>query len=207
MLLTRKTRQTTPGQPKPPLTQLKELPSEQRASVMAILRANTYEQARPLIEQLVGFAASVDTLGRFFAWQGLLEAMETSSEMIEQAGDFLSERHPDWTEENMRESACAFFTLQSVAQRDHRAFACIAQLGLKSSRDRLLAERLKFDKARTARKLALTRRRVRLEQLRFEESLRRKLDAGVEAVAKAFKNNPEAMELFQEASKKIGYTP
>jgi hypothetical protein len=32
-------------------------------------------------------------------------------------------------------------------------------------------------------------------------------NTGVPPVSKAFKNNPEAMELFQEASKKIGYIP
>jgi hypothetical protein len=203
MLLARKLRQPSAGQPKPPLTKLKELPAEQRAKVMDLLRSQTYEEAQPGIEQLVGFSCPIYTLTRFHHWQKASEAMEVSAETTEQIGDFLRERYPDWTEEKMRETASAFFTMLAMSRQDTRGFACVARLGLESGRDRILAEKLKFDKAKTERKLALNEQRLELDTLKLRESLRKKVDVGLDALAKAFKKYPEAMELYQQAREKL----
>src|SRR5689334_8614665 len=101
MLLTRKIKQPAPGQPKPPLTRLKELPVAERTRVNEILRAHTYEQAQPLIQQLLGCGCSRSVLNRFFQWQQIEEAMEISEDTLTQAVAFLQASYPDWTEEKM----------------------------------------------------------------------------------------------------------
>ena len=203
MLIQRKLRQPSPGEPKLPLIRLKELAAEERARVMHILRANTYEQALSMVEQIVGFNCSIDTLKRFFAWQQTGQAMELSDEMIGQIGDFLRERYPGWSEEKMRETASAFFTFHTMSQRDTRGFACIARLGLESGREQILADKLKFDKEKTARKLALNAKRLELDKLKFEHSQSRKLDIALDALAEDFKKNPEALKLYRVARQKL----
>jgi len=68
---------------------------------------------------------------------------------------------------------------------------------------RLRSDKLKFDKAKSARKLRLNRQRLELDQLKFEQSLRQKLDVALDALAKSFKKYPEAMELYEHARKKL----
>jgi len=199
----RKLRQPSPGEPKPPLTKLKELSAEERGKVMNILHANTYEQAQPLVEQLVGFHSSIDTLRRFFAWHQTDHAMELTDEAIGQIDNFLRERYPGWSEEKMRETASAFFTIHTMAQRDTRGFACVARLGLESTRDRILADKLKFEKAKTARKLVLNRQRLELDRQKFQCFQSRKMALALDAVAEAFKGNPEALKLYRQAREMI----
>ena len=170
---------------------------------MAILRANTYEQAQPLVEQLVGFPSSIDTLKRFFAWQQTDLAMELTDETIGQIGDFLRERYPGWSEEKMRETASAFFTIHTMSQRDTRGFACVARLGLENSRDRIRANKLKFEKEKTARRLVLGQQRLELDREKFEHSQYRKLEVAFEELGKTFKDNPEALKLYQQAVAKV----
>jgi hypothetical protein len=199
MLQNRKIKQPPPGQPKPPLTQLKELPPDTRAQIGGILRANTYEQAQPLIEQLLGFSCSTSVLFRFYQWHKTQDAMEISEDAITQVVSFLQESYPDWTEEKMRQSASAFFAMHAVSKRDIRGFTSIARLGLQSGRDRVLAERLEFDKAKAAQKVALNRQRLQLDKLKFKESKLRKLEVGLDAIGASFKKNPKALALYQQA--------
>ena len=146
MLLERKLRQPSPGQPKQPLTRLKELPPEERDAVMGILESNSYEQARALVEARVGIACSVDTLGRFFAWKSAQKTMAHSDEMLGEVEDFIAEHYQGWSEEKMREAASAFFMARTMEKRDAKSFACVAKLGLDSRRERNEAEKLVFEK-------------------------------------------------------------
>jgi hypothetical protein len=98
---------------------------------------------------------------------------------------FTRDHHADWPEERIREAAAGFFTLHTMAKRDVKGFASMARLHLQTERCRIKV------------------RKLELEKLKFEESLRRKLDAGLDALARVFKKKPEAMRLYQEARKLV----
>jgi hypothetical protein len=180
-----KLRQPVAGQPKPPLTKLKELPSAERGKIMEMLRSHTYRDAEPMVSEAVGFTCTIDVLCRFFSWQGAQEDMVISSDMLRQVMSFTRAHHADWPEEKVREAAASFFTLHTMAKRDVKGFASMARLHLQTERCRI------------------KERKLELEKLKFEESLRRKLDAGLDALAKAFKKKPEAMNLYQQARELI----
>ena len=149
--------------------------------MMEILRSHTYRDAEPLVAQAVGFACSVDVLCRFFSWQGAQEDLEISDDLLQQVGSFIREHFAAWPEEKIREAAASFFTFHTMNKRDVEGFASMARLRVQAERCRI------------------RERKLELEQLKFEESMRRKVDAGLDALAKAFKKNPEAMKLYQQA--------
>jgi hypothetical protein len=180
-----KIRQPRAGQPKPPLTQLKELPPAQRGKIMEILRSHSYRDAEPMVSRAVGFRCSIYALCRFSSWQRAQEDMEISDDMLRQVVSFTRKRHADWPEEKIRAAAASFFTLRSMAKRNEKVFTSIARLHLQAERCRI------------------KERKLELEKLKFEESLRCKEEAGWDALVKAFEKNPQAMELFQQASKLI----
>jgi hypothetical protein len=203
MLLQRKLKQAPSGQTKQPLTLLKELPQIERARIMAILRDHTYEQAQPLVEPILGCPCSVDTLGRFFRWQGTQERLEASDETLGHVAEFIQERYPNWTEEKMRELASTFFTMQAMARGDTRAFASAARLALNSARNQLQERRLEFDKKKLDCKQKLNAKRLDLDERKFEQSLQRKLEYGLEELARHFKKYPEALRIYQQAREMI----
>ncbi len=177
----RKLNQPGTGQPKAPLTKLKELPPAERAKVMEILRSHTYRDAEPLVGELVGFACSMDVLCRFFSWQGAQEDMEISQGMLSQVAAFTREQLEGWPKEKIREEAASFFTLQTLAKRDVKGFASMARFYLQAERARIKEKKLE------------------LEQQKFEESQRNNFEAALDAIGKAFKKKPEAMRLYQQA--------
>lgn len=137
---TRKLRQPGPGQKKPALTRLKELPAEDRARLMAVLRENTYTQAAPLCEQLVGFPCSLDVLSKFWQWQGTQEDLETSNDWLDQFEQFTRSQNPDWSADKVREQAIAFFLAQTAGKKDLKGFVQIAQIDQNERSGRIKAQ-------------------------------------------------------------------
>jgi hypothetical protein len=144
-MLEYKLRQPSPGQTKPPLTRLKELPAVKRAEVMAILRARTYDQARPAVEALVGFGCSTGALCRFFSWQAKQDEARASEDMVGQVTRFIREHRSDWTEDKVREVASTFFMMHAMKNRDSRDFVRVARLGLQGEHNQLDERKLDFN--------------------------------------------------------------
>jgi hypothetical protein len=150
----RKLRQVSEG-PKPALTRLKELPAEDRAKLMLVLRENTYDKAEPVFENTVGFHCSRQVLSKFFAWQGSQEELENSNDLIAQYEEFCRKQNPDWKPERVRDNAIAFFMMQTTGNKDREGFVEIASLDLKERQARTKAS---FEE----RKISLSERKVRL---------------------------------------------
>lgn len=151
----RKIRQPSDGEEKPPMTRLKELPAEERAKLMHVLRENTYRKAIPLIENLVGFYCSLDVLSKFFTWQDKQEDLEKSNDFIEQYEEFTQRQHPEWSPERIRDDATAFFMASATANKDLKGFALIAQI---DQQERAGRAKVKFEE----RKISISDRRVTL---------------------------------------------
>lgn len=150
----RKLRQPSKG-PKPALTRLKELPGEERAKLMGILRDNTYDKAAPLFENLLGFACSRDVLSKFFQWQGTQEDLENSNDFMAQFEEFTRKQNPDWSADKVRDHAIAFFLAQTAARQDRKGFVQIASLDLEERKARTKAKN-------EERKISISERRVTL---------------------------------------------
>ena len=196
MSLERKVRQVSVGGVLPPLTRLKGLSPEVQAGVMGILRSHTYEQAPPLVEALVGFACSSDTLERFYAWQSTRRVMGCAEESISEVIEFIKEHYTDWTEEKMREAASAFFMAKTIEKQDARSFACVAQLGLKSNRDKIEAQKVEFEKVKLERRSELTAKRLELDQAKFKWAQTKQIDIAMDALNDEFRGNPKALQSF-----------
>ena len=203
MLFERKLKQAPVGRPTAPLTRLKGLSPEVQAGVMWILRDHTYEQAPPFVEALVGFAVSEDTLERFYAWQSTRRVMGCAEETMSEVIEFIKEHYTDWTEEKMREAASAFFMAKTIQKQDARSFACVAQLGLKSNRDKIEARKLEFEKVKLERRAELTAKRLELDHAKFKWSQQKQTDIAMEALGDEFRENPEAMTLYRKAKEAL----
>jgi hypothetical protein len=179
--MNRKLRQPSPGEPKPPLTKLKELPVTQRDSLMDILRDRTYGEASPLVSELVGFPCSAKVLSKFFPWQQSQESLEGAEDLLDQIVAFEKQRHPDWPVEKARALATTFFMRHAMEKRDLKEFATAARLSLQNEEAERNAGRLE------------------LQQLKLEESQRTKLEVGLKAIGRCFRKNPEALKLYQQA--------
>ena len=142
MIPLRKIKQPPPGEAKPSLTRLKELSPDVRAKLMGILRANTYVQARPLVEAEVGFDCPVEALGRFFRWQAKASEEEAADDIAGEVEKFLRERHPDWTDAKLEELGSMFFMMKAMGDDDARGFVRAAQVSLKREQRQVLGRRL-----------------------------------------------------------------
>ncbi len=176
-----KIRQPRDGSPKPPATLLKELPLEQRAKIMEILATHTYKDAEPLVQNLVGFHCSSDVLCRFRKWQETLQDMELSHDRIRQIAEFQDGPLHDLPPEKLRELSATFYAMTFLARDDIKGFARASQIALQNERERLRDHRLQLD------------------QQKFEESQRNKFDVALNAIRKAFRKNPQALNLFDQA--------
>jgi hypothetical protein len=169
------------GQVKPAATRLKELPAEVRLQVMQILKDHSYKAAEPLVESLVGFFCSTDVLCRFRKWHEAMEAMELGQDRVRQITEFLLEKMPDVPTEKVNELAGTFYALMSLGQSDAKMFVNVSRAEAQVERERIRQKRLD------------------LEERRFQESLRKKLDLGIEALGKLFRQSPEAWQHFERA--------
>jgi hypothetical protein len=155
---TRKIKQS--NGPKPPITRLKELPEDERAKLMAILRANTYEAAGPLVENVFGFACSRQVLSKFFQWQTTQEDLDQANDTMAQVEEFIARQNKDWTPEKVRNAAITFFTAQTTSNKDLDGFVTVANLDLNERKAKTKAgfEREKIDLQK--RKLVLLEKKA-----------------------------------------------
>lgn len=100
--------------------------------------------------------------------------MRRNESAVERLMRDLSKEHPEWTIEQLQKVGQAFFTSLAVEQQDPKGWFLAQQLALKE-------KQLEFD------------------QQRYKEALRSKIQAGLEAVAEAFRGNTQAMALYRQA--------
>src|SRR6185437_2768595 len=186
IVMDRKVKQPAEGEDKPAATRLNELPAAIRAQVIEILDGNTYKAAEPLVSGLVGFQCSSDVLYRFRKWMKASKRMEMGRERLSQIASFLKEQMPEASTEEMREMSGIYYTLISLGDGDARTFVDVSRAESQAERERIRQKRLDLD------------------ERMFKESLRGKLDAGLDGLAKLSQGNPEAMKHFNKAAELIG---
>jgi hypothetical protein len=177
----RKIYQVREGKTKPAMSRLKGLPETVQTQVLGILEACTYKDAEPMVETLVGFFCSSNILCRFRQWHEAREAMSLGDERGRQIKEFLQKEMPDASPEKLRELGVMFCTLVSLGNGDAKEFVTVSHMQVQSEREQIRA------------------RKLDLEERKFQEALRLKLDAGLDALAKMFQENPEAMNHFEKA--------
>ncbi|MGO8675115.1 MAG: hypothetical protein ACLQVX_04500 [Limisphaerales bacterium] len=79
-----------------------------------------------------------------------------------------------WDEEEVQRAGQAFFSAMAMERQDPRIW-------------------------NMTQRLALVKEQLALEQSKLKESLRTKLRMGLDAVARAFQDNPQAMMLYEQA--------
>ena len=80
----------------------------------------------------------------------------------------------EWDEESIQRAGQVFFSAMALQQQDPRVW-------------------------NMTQRLALVKEQLALEESKLKESLRTKLRMGLDAVAEAFRENPQAMRLYEEA--------
>jgi hypothetical protein len=173
------------GKAKPAMTRLKELPETVQTQVLGILEGRTYKAAEPMVINLVGFFCSSNILCRFRKWHEAKEAMKLGDERCQQIKEFLQKEMPEASPEKVRELGVMFCTLVSLGNGDGKEFVNVSRMQVQSEREQIRA------------------RKLDLEERKFQESLRTKLDAGFEALTTLLDNNPEARGLLDRARKLI----
>ncbi len=113
-------------------------------------------------------------LTKFRDWELDQRDLDLREERARENERRLIAEHPDWTLEQIRNEVLRRSYLESIARGDHK-------LGLKT-----------VDKD-------IKVRSQNFEETKFKESLRDKLQAGLDEVAAAFKKNPQAMEFYKQA--------
>jgi hypothetical protein len=177
----RKIHQVGEGKVKPAMSRLKELPETVQTQVLGILEGRTYQDAEPLVQSLVGFFCSSNILCRFRKWREAREAMKLGDERCRQIKEFLQKEMPEASPEKLRELGVMFCTLASLGNGDAKEFVNVSRMQVQSEREQIRA------------------RKLNLEERKFQEALRLKLDVGLDALAKMFQQNPDAMKHFQKA--------
>ena len=178
---TRKLNQTGPGESKPALTRLKELPLETRLQVMDLLETHTYKDARPLVAQLAGIECTVNVLFNFRQWCQTEQELEHDTDLLEQVEVYLKKRKGNWSPERIQKSALGFLMMRSLSKGDPRGFSSIARLWMRREQ------------------LELREKKHVLDELKFEDYHQRKFDMALDALGREFDKNPEARRLYNQA--------
>ena len=164
------------------LRRLKELSAEERAEIYSWkdLPGVTNADIRKRITVKFGIGLQRDgQLSVFWPWQRRQAQWDRYNELVGQDEAELMDRHPNVSREQLREATIKRMLAEADLEED-------PQFGLKVIAMDLKDERARFDREK------------------YRDSLKSKLQAGLDAVAEAFRGMPEAMKLYQEAREMIG---
>lgn len=181
----RKVKEVASNREQPAMIRLKKMSPAIHAQVLRILDEHTYKDAEPLVQALVGFSCTTNVLCRFRKWKQAMEAMDLGQERIRQIAAYLKEQMPDVGPDKIWELGTAFYGMSFLANDDAKGFVRVGKMSAQNERGLLRAKKFQ------------------LEERKFQEALRQKLDAGLDALAKMFQQNPEAMKHFQKARKLV----
>jgi hypothetical protein len=174
------------------LTKLKQLPAGSREVIWgwrdesADGKPLTNAAIRNRIATQFGIRLSRDgQLSSFWSWQHHQQRLENYNVLLENFEEFYRKQKPEASASQVREAGVSFFMAEALANQDRQGFSDIANLHLRELEGKTKAG---FDE-----------RKISLAEAKFKDSLRDKLQAGLEEIATAFKGNPEAMKLYQQA--------
>jgi hypothetical protein len=162
------------------LTRLKklwrELPEAERSYWQQLFASDsTQSQIRARIKETLGVELQWDKqLNAFRDWELEQRAMDLEAERASEDEKRAMEEHPDWTKDQVRDDVLRRALLRARARGDF-------ELGLAA-----VAADTKVGALEHAR-------------TKFKESLRSKLEAGLDELAESFKGNAEALKLYQQA--------
>lgn len=122
-----------------------------------------------------------------FSWEELYSEAESDAQKFM---DLVRKSAPEIEDAKVEQFGNAFFQMRAI-KRDQ------PELFLKF---RTAKHRAQMDVA----KLAQREKEMALELEKFKESTKSKLESGLDEIAQAFKGNPKAMELYQQARALIG---
>ena len=192
-----------------PRNVLLHLPEEQQAQLVEwLIGGMPYHEAKVMLEKEFGVAVkSLNTFTNFWGEVCVPHMLAKRRRM----GDAASQRM------NEAEASPAPFDAAALDAIQQRAFEMAedpqakatdvrAILGLMlKARDQELSKReMEQKQATSAREHELREEHLKLEKEKFVAAMRTKLQAGLDAVAEAFKGSPQAMELYGKARAMIG---
>jgi hypothetical protein len=185
----RKVKEVASNRDQPAMIRLKKMPPAIHTQVLRILDEHTYKDAEPLVQALVGFSCTTNVLCRFRKWKQAMEAMDLGQDRIRQIAAYLKEQMPDVAPDKIWELGTAFYGMTLLANDDAKGFVRVGKMSAQNERG------------------LLRTKKFHLEERKFQESLRTKLDAGFEALSTLFDKNPEARGLLDRARKLIQPEP
>lgn len=175
------------GQPESELSRLKQLwrtlSEDARAFWRSRLQSSGVGNTQPEIRRDILAKLKINLrhnsqLSDFKNWMEDQDARDAQAERAEENQRRLTEQHPDWSIDRVREEVLKQSYLETLATGNF-------ELGLKTVAANSKIEELQFDKEK------------------FKESMKTKLQAGLDAVAEAFKGHAEAMQFYTRARSMI----
>jgi hypothetical protein len=163
------------------LTRLKALPSAARAEIFTWKDDPKVTNADLLkrIAERFGVRLKRDgQLSGFWSWQWRQAQWDRLGEIASQDEEMLSEMYPGVSRDRLRDATIKRMYAQADLEQDPKLGLRVVATDLKESREQRDWEK-------------------------YQQGLKSKLQAGLDAVAEAFKGNARAMEFYQQARKMI----
>jgi hypothetical protein len=156
---------------------LSQLPPERREAVRNFAEHHTLAKTLELLAD-DHIKTSRTALSDWLAVCRVEDVMRRAGTAVEKILSHLDAAGNGWMPQQAQTAGQAMFTAMAIEGRDIKAW-------------------------RATQALALKREQLELDQAKFKETLRGKLQLGLDALAEAFQGNPRAMELYQEARELI----
>ena len=158
-------------------SRLNRLPTERQEALVEFAATHRLAEAVAWLGQ-EGVIVAKATLSGWLAAQRLRQQLRFNAAAVQtmihevQSGSKANRRK--WDPEEVQRVGQAFFSEMAMQQQDPNIW-------------------------NMTQRLALIKERLGIEQAKFKESLRSKLRLGLDAVAEAFRENPQAMTLYKQA--------
>jgi hypothetical protein len=160
-----------------PDSPLNRLPAERQEQLCEFAAAHRLDETVAWLLK-DGVTTSCSSLSKWLCIQRLRQQLRVNAAAIQTLVKSVKSASKaeggDWDEEGIQRAGQAFFSAMAVAQQDPHIW-------------------------NMTQRLALVKEQLSLEQSKLKESLRTKLRMGLEAVAEAFRDNPQAMLLYEQA--------
>ena len=156
---------------------LGRLPAERQEALYEFAASHSLTETVAWLRQ-EGISISWGPLSRWLTCQRLRQQLRLNEAavqlLLKSVRSAAQSKGCKWDEDQLQRAGQAFFSAMALAQQDPRIW-------------------------NMTQRLALAKEQLALEQSKLKESLRTKLRLGLEAVAQAFRDNPQAMLLYEQA--------
>ena len=152
---------------------LGSLPQERQAAIADYAFAHSLAETVEWLRQ-DGIRTSSAALSVWLSSYRLAQQLRANESTVEKLLEEFKRAKPDATPEEIRAAGQSFFSALALQQQDPKIWAMTQSLALKR-------EELEFDREK------------------FKAAIKSKLEAGLDELAAAFRANPEAMDLYNQA--------